>query len=524
MKKIAVLLLFLFCAGYAQTPTSGLVAWYPLNSTPKDESGFGNNGRSQGVYPSSDHADVPNLACHFTGVNSYILIDSTTTLDTQFTAITLSAWVNPYSFPAHVISKRHYTCPSSDIALFMDIDSLHVTLGRKNFSFYYDTMFYQFGWNHVAASWDGDSVKVYANGYLFGSAPYTGSLSWNRQGFYLGKDSHSNTYLSGVLDEIRIYNRALGETEIQALRDYTDTVKFLYVISPNGGEKLLAKQKRDISWVANLVEDVKLEYTTDNGANWQTLVSSIPAVTGKYQWVVPQLLFSTCLFRVSDVCTPTFKDVSDSVFSIIDTVAYVDITVLLEAFYNEYTDIMVPDVIYVSLRKAANPDSIVDYSVAYLDSTGRGMASFLYSQDGSYYIVINHRNHIETWSSALYPIARGSTLTLNFSTDSSLAYGHNMVKHNNRWCIYAGDVNQDGYVDPLDYARVAEASSNYVTGYVWEDANGDGYIDPLDFSVVDQNSFHYIGVKKPGSGMGRKHLRSLWQQKPSIRLLSPFAK
>jgi len=523
MKHILVLICILQCTGLSQVPTNGLIAWYPLNGTAKDESGQGNNGNCYGVTPINDHVDKPTLACHFTGTGSYIAIEPAT-LDTQFTALTISAWVNPYNFPAYILSKKHYSCPSSDIALSLDFDTLHVTIGKKNFSFYYDTNFCQFGWNHIAATWDGDTVKAYANGYVFGSAEYTGALSWNRQKIYVGKDSYTGKYFGGAMDEVRIYDRALSESEIQTLRDYTDTVRFIYLLSPVGGEKFLAKQKRNLAWVSNMVNSVTIEYSTDSGTNWQTIASDVAADAGTYQWTVPQLLSTNCKVRVHDTQDTVTRGMSDSLFSIIDTVAYIDVTALLEAFYDEYTGLMVPDVAYVSLRPVAYPDSIADYSAVYLDSLGHGTASFLNAPNGTYYVVINHRNHLETWTAAGYAVARGSTLTLDFSANRYLAYGNNMVQHNGRWCIFAGDINQDGVINQQDMAVTAVASENYVTGYVSEDVNGDGYIDPLDLSFIDGNAFNHISIKRPPAILGKIAVRRKWEYKTSFQLLSPFAK
>ncbi len=523
MRKIIILLTLLYGFGIAQVPTEGLIAWYPLNGTAEDESGHGNKGTCYGTDPIYDHTYIPNLACHFTGVGSYISIEPAT-LDTQITALTITAWVNPYSFPAYILSKGHYNCAAADIELYMEYDTLHVTLGEKKYSFYYDTTFCQMGWNHIAASWDGDSIKVYNNGWLFGSAGCTGGLSWNRQNMYLGKCSYMNKFFGGALDEIRLYNRALSEAEIQALRDYTDTVKFIHLTSPNGGEKFLAKQKRNITWVSNMVNNVKIQYTTDNGTVWQTVSTSTPADAGKFQWTVPQLLSTNCAFRVYDAEDSCYYDASDSLFSIIDTVAYVDITALLEAFYNEYTGLMVPDIVYVSLRPAANPDSIVDYSPVFLDSSGHGTASFLNTPNGSYYIVVNHRNHIETWSASVYAVSRGATLSIDFSASRSTAYGNNMVQHNSRWTIYAGDINQDGVVNQLDETLTVSASDNYVSGYVSEDANGDGYIDPLDFSVVGINEYYHIGIQRPPAILGRIIVRRKWEYKTAFQILNPFVK
>jgi len=62
----------------------------------------------------------------------------------------------------------------------------------------------------------------------------------------------------------------------------------LLLLSPNGGEQLSASTVRTITWMANGVSTVKLEYSQDDGATWQVLTSSVPAASGQYTWTVPR--------------------------------------------------------------------------------------------------------------------------------------------------------------------------------------------------------------------------------------------
>jgi hypothetical protein len=509
MRQISILVLMLCSIIFGQASTEGLVAWFPLNGSAVDGSGQGNNGTLHGGKCVGDYNGNPGLAIQFTNSNSYITLQPST-LDTQFTAITIAAWVAPGYFPAYVLSKQHQSCSIEDIGLYLDVDSLHLTLSGHHFSFYNETNYYQSGWNHVAATWDGDSIRVYADGNLLGSAEFTGGLSWNSQSIYLANNVSGESQKNISLDEVRIYNRALNETEIMALHDYVDTVKLIKLLSPVGGEKYLARQKQDITWISNQIGNISIEYSTNSGSDWQSISSSVSAGPGKYQWSIPQNLSTTCKVRIRDTGDSTFTATSDSTFSIIDTVAYLNITALLEGFYHTDSGKMTPDYVYVSLHPASNPDSIVDYRSTYLDSLGHGMAAFLYTTDSLCYVVINHRNHVETWSAATYRISRDTTLTLDFTTARSMAYHSNMVLQDNKACIYGGDVNQDGCVDPLDVSLIDFASCSYASGYVPEDINGDGYVDPLDLSIAGQNSYSYVSVKRPPARLGKIVVKRKW--------------
>jgi hypothetical protein len=88
------------------------------------------------------------------------------------------------------------------------------------------------------------------------------------------------------------------------------------VQSPNGGEIWIVGESEDITWTSQNVNDVSIELSTDNGATWTTIESSMPN-TGTYSWTVAALDSSDeCLIRITDVVNTSIKDVSDGVFTI----------------------------------------------------------------------------------------------------------------------------------------------------------------------------------------------------------------
>jgi len=68
-------------------------------------------------------------------------------------------------------------------------------------------------WYHLAMTWDGTSRRLYVNGKLDGEDEPAGSLTENTEPVYIagGRDPY---YYNGIYDEIRIWNRALSEDEI----------------------------------------------------------------------------------------------------------------------------------------------------------------------------------------------------------------------------------------------------------------------------------------------------------------------
>jgi hypothetical protein len=186
------------------------------------------------------------------------------------------------------------------------------------------------------------------------------------------------------------------------------------------------------------------------------------------------------------------------------------LTALIQGFYND--SIMVPDTVKIEIHNSVSPYSLVDSFIAVLDSTGFGTFYFTSAHnDSSYYLVFKHRNSIETWSAAPHYFTF-DTLTYNFTTDSTKAYGNNMIKKNGKWCIYSGDVNQDGVVDSGDLGLVNADVSNYITGYARTDINGDEMVDSNDSGIVDNNNSNYVGKIVP-EGASAKVIRHLNQQR-----------
>ncbi|MFA5803401.1 MAG: M6 family metalloprotease domain-containing protein [Melioribacteraceae bacterium] len=99
----------------------------------------------------------------------------------------------------------------------------------------------------------------------------------------------------------------------------SDLVPHITVSYPNGGEKLKVGSQSDIIWSSGLVNKVKIEYSINNGLDWQLVADNLTTSTGKYTWVVPNNLSTNCKVRISDKSSAALNDVSDAVFSIATT-------------------------------------------------------------------------------------------------------------------------------------------------------------------------------------------------------------
>lgn len=90
----------------------------------------------------------------------------------------------------------------------------------------------------------------------------------------------------------------------------------IIVTAPNGGEIVRVGAERRISWNSALVTDIKLEYTTNDGENWISIVDSMSSGEGYYNWRIPVTPSKLCRVKISDFTNPMVCDSSDNVFTI----------------------------------------------------------------------------------------------------------------------------------------------------------------------------------------------------------------
>jgi hypothetical protein len=187
------------------------------------------------------------------------------------------------------------------------------------------------------------------------------------------------------------------------------------------------------------------------------------------------------------------------------------LTLMLEGLFNTLSNQMnkaqnetgnqfpgsVADKITVELRQGSPPYALVQsYSNSDLTTNGSCTVSVSSGYSGSYYLVIKHRNSIETWSANPVSFA-GSSIAYDFTTAINKAYGNNLKPLGTKYCIYGGDENQDGLVDSSDMIDVDNDVSVFAAGYLSTDINGDGLVDSTDMILVDNNANLFIGAITP---------------------------
>jgi hypothetical protein len=157
----------------------------------------------------------------------------------------------------------------------------------------------------------------------------------------------------------------------------------------------------------------------------------------------------------------------------------------------------VADVLTIELHEAVEPYACIGnpYTANLLTN---GFASFVPTQPlpDQFYVVVKHRNHVETWSSVPVSLNNGYC-SYDFTQQLTSAFGHNLRQLEGVYGLFAGDVNQDGVVDALDHIMVDNQAAQQTYGYLPEDLNGDGIVNLFDVLILDNNAKEFVKRMKP---------------------------
>lgn len=174
-----------------------------------------------------------------------------------------------------------------------------------------------------------------------------------------------------------------------------------------------------------------------------------------------------------------------------------ELTSLVEGFYDNVSDTSVPDSLKVIIRSSVSPYNILDVSSSVSGADGKADFYFDNVQNNTgYYIVLVHRNSIDTWSSNTVIFISGN-LSYNFTDNINKAYGNNMKQKGSRFCIFSGDGNKDDVIDASDVSGVENETINTPKGRNQWDLNGDETVDASDLSIVENNTIEFTEVIRP---------------------------
>lgn len=150
---------------------------------------------------------------------------------------------------------------------------------------------------------------------------------------------------------------------------YAQAPKSLTLTSPNGNEIWQAGSTHNISWTSTGIQQVKLEYSTNN-STWNNITSSADASKGYYPWVLPLTISTNYRVRISDSSNTLLFDISDTRFTVAsDTLIF-------------------PNSVWKYFDKGANPGMNWKDSLFIDTAFATGLAEFGYG-DGDETTLVN---------------------------------------------------------------------------------------------------------------------------------------
>ncbi|MDO8498783.1 MAG: LamG domain-containing protein, partial [bacterium] len=228
------------------TLLSGLVGYWKMdettnwNSTPgevRDSSGNGNNGTAYGGANITQHTPDPTgvfkNAGNFNGSSGYIELGNPSLFNSNFTELTVSAW-----FKSNIWSNEY---PSPDYSMDVLVSKWDRQAGNIDVGFRFERTYGGccFGiwvssgtdmganqaqvpigsvstgvWHHAVGTFKGGNfVRLYLDGGLINeqtSGIYPQVTAATLQNLRIGVMSHGYGFFNGLIDDVRIYNRALS--------------------------------------------------------------------------------------------------------------------------------------------------------------------------------------------------------------------------------------------------------------------------------------------------------------------------
>ncbi len=213
-------------SNYEVTPTapstSGLVAHYQFENNLLDSSGNGNNGTATGTpaYAAGQAGQAINLggAASVTAGNIGVTGAAPRTIagwaKASVPASSIAAWTNVFGLSGASASYRHF-----DIQAVGDTGAttwgyygIHIYSGEDNI------IPIDQDWHHLAATYDGTTITGYADGHKTGSFDQALDTEGVMQ---IGQRGDNANMFNGMVDDVRVYSRALSQGEIASLAGKT---------------------------------------------------------------------------------------------------------------------------------------------------------------------------------------------------------------------------------------------------------------------------------------------------------------
>lgn len=205
---------------------TGLILNYPYNNlSTRDISGNNLDASLVGSYTSgNDQNGYANSALVFSNATA---ITPHNTLMNVSNQLSLSCWFNASllsssALDAHRLMDKFQGINSGNFVLDISANQIRFFCGSANAVS--TTTVSASTWYHVAATYDGAALRIYLNGVLDQTVPYSGTLTPNTSSFLVGKNQNNYNEFYGSINDVRFYSRAITQSEIADVMQAADVV------------------------------------------------------------------------------------------------------------------------------------------------------------------------------------------------------------------------------------------------------------------------------------------------------------
>lgn len=205
---------------FGNAELAGLVGWWKFDETQGTVARDNSGGNHDGTLIGRAHWAPGRIggAVALDGHNSYIKIAKSSDFDFSG-QLTLSAWVNMQTVSSPwmaVITKGdsawRLSSYNTDRKIHFSVNRYDHTEGANGSTVLGPE------WHHLAAVYDGEMMKLYVDGKLDATQPWTNGISRDNSDVLIGENAdRMNRGFNGLIDDVRVYNYALPESEISRL-------------------------------------------------------------------------------------------------------------------------------------------------------------------------------------------------------------------------------------------------------------------------------------------------------------------
>ncbi|MDR3665370.1 MAG: FISUMP domain-containing protein [Ignavibacteriaceae bacterium] len=179
-------------------------------------------------------------------------------------------------------------------------------------------------------AYDGNALKELGQGSGFGEGTNTSGFSVLMAGFrnsdgtfiYLGQSGWFpyDYFIKPYRIDVNFLNATSSlissrddfvTTQAGSTRCVMDDIGPLTLKSPVGGENWQIGTTQSITWGLSNVQNIRIDYTTNNGTSWINIIPTIPTSAGSFNWTIPNTPSTNCKVKITSTNSSDTNSISN---------------------------------------------------------------------------------------------------------------------------------------------------------------------------------------------------------------------